>query len=107
MDHRSIVLRIVTILNLSKTDAAIMTTLFREKNLLIAEIADRINRSDRHVRQRLCLLLEKGILKREINLLSNKRLAYKYSLRSIGSIVDKIRGDLLKKITEVEELSFK
>jgi predicted DNA-binding transcriptional regulator len=106
MDHRNIVLKIVAILNLSKTDAAILTTLYREKNLLIAEIANRINRSDRHVRQRLHHLLEKGVLKREINLLSNKRLAYKYSLRSIGSIVDNIRGDLLKKINEVEELSF-
>jgi predicted transcriptional regulator len=49
------------------------------------------------------MLISKGILKKEIEVLRNKRLAYKYSLRSIRNIVDELKIRLLKIINELEE----
>jgi predicted transcriptional regulator len=103
MEYLSFIKKIASTLNLSKTDVDILKSLIKEK-LLVSEIAKRIKRSERHVRQRLHLLVKKGILVKEIEVLKNKRLAYRYSLRSINNITNEIRGHFLKKIDELDKL---
>jgi predicted transcriptional regulator len=103
MEHLSFIRKVASVLNLSKTDVEILRALARGKKLLLTEIAEGIKRSDRHVRQRLHFLVGKGVLEKEIEVLKNKRLAYRYSLRSIKKIVDELRTHLVKKIHELDE----
>ncbi|MGC9384987.1 MAG: hypothetical protein ACP5D6_10345, partial [Kosmotogaceae bacterium] len=63
-----------------------------------------IERSERHIRQRLQFLIEKGFLKREIEVLSNKRLAYRYSLKSAKTIVEKAKKHLFRENNKLDNL---
>ena len=105
MIHSQFIKTVVSALNLSKTDAEILKALIIKKGgLLISEITDYIHRSERNVRNRLDLLIKKGILKKEIEVLSNKRLAHRYSLESVEKIVKEAKNHLLKKIGELNNL---
>ncbi len=105
MIHPQFIKTVVSALNLSKTDAEILKALVIKKGgLLISEITDYIHRSERNVRNRLDLLIKKGILKKEIEVLSNKRLAHRYSLESVEKIIEEAKNHLLKKIGELNSL---
>lgn len=105
MDYSSLINKAANTLNLSKTDVEILRSFIEGKKLLLSDITKKIKRSERHVRQRLSVLVEKGFLKKNIEVLGNKRLAYRYSLKPIESIVNDIRKNLFKKINEFEELA--
>jgi len=102
--HLNFIEKVAAALNLSKTDVEILITLHEKRKLLVSEIAEHISRSERHIRQRLHVLHGKGFLKKEIEVLKNKRIAYRYSLRSIKSIAVETRRDLLKKLDELDKL---
>ena len=105
MAHSQFIKTVVSALDLSKTDAEILKALIiRKGGLLISEITDYIHRSERNVRNRLDLLIKKGILKKEIEVLSNKRLAHRYSLESVEKIVETAKNHLLKKVGELNNL---
>ncbi|MGF3555208.1 MAG: hypothetical protein ACQXXF_08115 [Thermoplasmatota archaeon] len=101
--HLNFIKKVADTLNLSKTDVEILITLYKKRKL-VSEIAEHISRSERHIRQRLHFLHGKRFLKKEIEVLKNKRIAYRYSLRSIKSIAVEIRRDLLKKLDELDKL---
>ena len=83
MTNSSFIKTVVSTLNLTKTDAEILKILISmNSGLLISEIIEHIKRSERNVRKRLNILIEKGLLKKKMEVLENKRLAYRYSLES-------------------------
>lgn len=105
MSHQTFLQTVVSTFNLTKTDAEIIKTLITVKSgLMITEITKRIKRSERNVRARVRLLFEKGLLKREIEILKNKRLAYRYSLQSYEKIIEKAKIHLFEKIGELNKL---
>lgn len=104
MEYFDVIKRVASLSNLSKTDVEILKTLHEKRKMLISEIVEHIKRSERHVRQRLQVLIEKGFLKKEIEILKNKRLAYQYSLRSIKSITDETKTRLRKNIDDLDRL---
>ncbi len=104
IDYSRLIKKAANTLNLSKTDIEILKTFVEGKKLLVSDITNHIKRSERHLRQRLSVLVEKGFLKKNIEVLENKRLAYRYSLKPIESIVNEIKNNLFKKINEFEDL---
>ncbi|HVQ01710.1 MAG TPA: hypothetical protein VMT57_09385, partial [Candidatus Thermoplasmatota archaeon] len=92
------------ILGLSKTDLAILSSLSQDKKLLVSEIALQTHRSKRHICDRLSILLEKGLLKRELHILHNKRVAYRYSLLSTERITERLREHLLQALSDLDTI---
>ena len=105
MNHQNFVKTISMVLNLSKTDKEIIKTLFTEKGgLLVHDITYKIKRSERNVRYRLDSLLKKGLLKREIEVLNNRRLAYRYFIESKNRFIEEAKNLLFKRINELNKL---
>jgi len=102
MEQVTLVQKVRHILDLSKTDLAIISSLSRDQKLLVSEIAAQTQRSKRHICQRLSVLLEKGLLERELHILHNKRVAYRYSLLSSDRITQRLREQLLQTLSELE-----
>lgn len=96
---------VVSVLNLTKTDFEIIKILISLKSgLLISDISKHIKRSERNVRKRINILIEKGLLKKKMEVLENKRLAYRYSIESKKDIVDGAKKHLSEKINELNKL---
>ena len=105
MAHSQFIKTVASTLDLSKTDVEILKALITKKRgLSISEITDYIHRSERNVRNRLDLLIRKGLLKRKIETLSNKRLSYKYSLKPAEKIARITKSYLFKKINKLDNL---
>jgi len=102
MEQVTLVQKVRHILGLSKTDLAIISSLSRDQKLLVSEIASQTQRSKRHICQRLSVLLEKGLLERELHILHNKRVAYRYSLLSSDQLTQRLREQLLQTLSELE-----
>lgn len=66
MDYSRLIKKAAINLNLSKTDIEILKNFVEGKKLLVSDITDHIKRSERHVRQRLSMLVEKGFLKKTL-----------------------------------------
>ncbi len=96
---------IAEVFNLSKTDTEIMNVLSSKRRSFVSEITESIKRSDRGIRERLNLLVEKGLIKKEIGVTKNKRLAHIYSLESTKNLLGRAKKLLLKKIDEIENLA--
>ena len=94
----------VHVTDLSRTDLEILKALYEGKHLLVSEIVERIKRSERHIRERLKILHENGFLKKDIQVLNNKRLAYRYSLRSVDNVGRELQIRLFKKIDAIDKL---
>ncbi|HVQ01371.1 MAG TPA: hypothetical protein VMT57_07635 [Candidatus Thermoplasmatota archaeon] len=102
MEQLKLVQRVRPILGLSKTDLAIISSLSYDQKLLVSEIASQTHRSKRHICDRLSLLLEKGLLERELHILHNKRVAYRYSLSSTDRITERLREHLLQALSDLD-----
>ncbi len=73
--------RIAALLNLPKTAVDIIVVLRRAKRpLLIKEIAGYLGKSERTVRRYIKILVEKGIVAKDVVVTASKRLAYRYFL---------------------------
>lgn len=105
MKHVHILRRVSSILELSKTDIEIIKTLVEKEKLLASELAAYVKRSERHVRERISRLLKKGILNREIEILANRRLAYRYYLRPLDEILHLVKSRLMHEINEIEKIA--
>ncbi|MEA2056025.1 MAG: hypothetical protein U9O49_04270 [Candidatus Thermoplasmatota archaeon] len=93
-------------LNLSKIDAKIIKILLSKKSgFLISEIKNCLKHSERNIRIRLDTLIEKGLLERKVEVLKNRRIAYRYSIQPYGEIIEKAKEQLLGHIAELNELS--
>lgn len=91
-------------LSLTKTDIEIIKTLISERGgLLISDLIQKIRRSERNVRNRLDELIRKGVIKREIEILKNRRLAYRYYIESNDNIVNRVKRCLLEEIRELNK----
>jgi len=105
MTKTSFINTIVSILNLTKTDVEILKILISLKSgLLISEISKHIKRSERNVRKRIKILIEKGLLRKKMEILENKRLAYRYSIESNKKIFEGAKKHLTEKINELNNL---
>lgn len=105
MTKSSFVNTVVSVLNLTKTDFEILKILISLKSgLLISEISKHIKRSERNVRKRINILIEKGLLKKRMEVLENKRLAYRYSIESKKEILEGAKKQLTEKINELNKL---
>ena len=100
----NVIEQIAALSNLSKTDVEILIALYKKSQLLVSEIANNIKRSERHIRQRLQTLYKQGFLKRKIEILKNKRIAYRYSLIPFQKVTIELRKKMQKKIDEIEKL---
>jgi len=97
---------VVSIFDLTKTDAEILKALINQKSgLLISDLTKTIKRSERTVRKRLKKLLERGILQKEVEILNNKRLAYRYNIKSKRKLISKTKAHLLDVVRELNKLS--
>ena len=103
-DQRTIIEKIALLLGLPKTDIEIIVALEKKNHLLISEIAHEIKRTPRHVRQRVQFLTKKGFLNKEIEVLQNQRIAYRYSLIPLDKMKTRARADILGKLKEIETL---
>jgi len=96
---------IIDALNLTKTDYEILKILIKYKSgLLISEIIENIKRSERNVRKRINVLIEKGFLKKNFEVLENKRLAYRYSLENEKKFLQKVHYQISNKIEELSDI---
>ena len=105
MEHLTLAKKVKHILRLSNTDLEIIHLLSRDKKLLVSEIAIQTRRSKRHVCQRLSFLMKKGFLERDLQVLHNKCLAYRYSLKSIKHVTKKVRVHLLNELAKIDALN--
>jgi len=96
--------KIALLLNLPKTDIEIIVTLQKSNNLLISEIANKIKRTQTHVRKRVQFLYKKGILDKKIEVLKNKRIAYRYSLIPLNKMKVRVKTDILAQLKEIETM---
>jgi predicted transcriptional regulator len=103
--YSKLIKNIAEVFSLSKTDTEIMNALSSRERSFVSEIAESVRRSDRGIRGRLNLLVEKGLIKKEIGVTKNKRLAHIYSLESVKNILGRAKKLLLKKIDEIENLA--
>jgi predicted transcriptional regulator len=95
----------VSTFDLTRTDAEILQALIQQKSgMLISDLVETIKRSERTIRQRISTLLDHGILQKEIEVLKNKRLAYRYNIKSKQTLIAKAKKHLLNKIGELNEL---
>ncbi len=105
MSYSSIIKIVFSTINLTKTDIEILKLLISSKGgLLISDIIQKIKRSERNIRKRIVLLIEKGFLIRKIEILNNKRLAYRYYIESEKNIIDRITNQLYLKIENLNKL---
>jgi predicted transcriptional regulator len=105
MTKSSFINTIVNVLNLTKTDVEILKILITLKSgLLISEISKLIKRSERNVRKRINILIERGLLRKKMEVLENKRLAYRYSIESEKKILEGAKKHLTEKINELNKL---
>jgi predicted transcriptional regulator len=105
MTKSSFINTIVNVLNLTKTDVEILKILITLKSgLLISEISKLIKRSERNVRKRINILIERGLLRKKMEVLENKRLAYRYSIESDKKILEGAKKHLTRKINELNKL---
>jgi len=73
--------RIAALLNLPKTAVDIIVVLRRAKRpLLIKEIARYLGKSERTVRRYIKILVDRGIVAKDVVVTASKRLAYRYFL---------------------------
>jgi predicted transcriptional regulator len=107
MSSTRLVNTVASVFDLSKTDTEILMILFTKKSgLLISDLTKLLKRSERNIRNRLNSLLEKGLLKRNIEILKNKRLAYRYSIESNTKVVEKTKNHLIKHIRDLNSLLY-
>ena len=105
MTYSSIIKMAKSILNLTKTDIEILKILIPIKSgLLISDIINIIERSERNIRKRIAFLSKIGILKKKIEVLENKRLAYRYFIEKENIIIEKITNNLHWKILNLNKL---
>ena len=105
MYYSSILETIISTLKLTKTDMEILKLLISRKGgLLISDIIYYIKRSERNIRKRLKLLVNMGILKRNVEILDNNRLAYRYKIESEKRIIEKLIYQLKWKIESLNNL---
>ena len=105
MTNQKFIKTISTALKLTKTDIEIIMALISDKGgLLINDIIGKCKRSERNIRKRLNLLLKKGILQREIEVLKNKRIAYRYFIESKNKIIEETKKHLLEHIHALNKL---
>jgi predicted DNA-binding transcriptional regulator len=104
MEQLTLVHKVKHILDLSKTDLAIISSLSCDQKLLVSDIAHQTKRSKRHICDRLSYLLEKGLLERELYILQNKRVAYRYSLLSIDRITERLREHILQTLSDLDNV---
>ena len=98
---------IISTLNLTKTDIEILKLLISIKGgLLISDIIKYIKRSERNIRKRVKLLNANGIIIRKIEVLENKRLAYRYSIETEKKIIEKVTDQLNWKIENLNKLLY-
>lgn len=106
LTYSSIIKMAKSILSLTKTDIEILKILIPIKSgLLISDIINIIERSERNIRKRIAFLSKIGILKRKIEVLENKRLAYRYFIEKENIIIEKITNDLHWKILTLNKLN--
>ena len=106
LTYSSIIKMAKSILNLTKTDIEILKILIPIKSgLLISDIINIIERSERNIRKRIAFLSEIGILKKKIEVLENKRLAYRYFIEKENIIIEKITNNLHWKILTLNKLN--
>ena len=107
MTYSSLLKIINSTLNLTKTDIEILKLLISIKSgLLINDIIKYIKRSERNIRKRIMLLIKHGIIIRKIEVLENKRLAYRYSIETEKKIIEKITNKLHLKIENLNKLLY-
>jgi len=105
MPYHSILKIVISNLQITKTDIEILKLLISKKGgLLISDIIRNISRSERNIRKRLKMLINNGILQRKIEVLDNKRLAYRYSIESEKRIIEIIINQLNWKIENLNNL---
>lgn len=105
MSYHSILKIVISNLQITKTDIEILKLLISKKGgLLISDIIHNISRSERNIRKRLKMLINNGILKRKIEVLDNKRLAYRYTIESEKRIIEIIINQLNWKIENLNNL---
>lgn len=96
---------VVSTFRLTKTDAEILKALIQQKSgLLISDLTRTIQRSERTIRQRIKKLLDHGILQKKIEIQKNKRLAYRYNIKSKQILISKSKQHLLNKVGQLNEL---
>ena len=83
-----------------------MALISEKGGLLIDDIIKISKRSERNIRKRINLLIKKGILKREIEILKNKRIAYRYFIESKRKIIEVTKKHLIRDINELNQLSY-
>jgi predicted transcriptional regulator len=107
MTYSSLLKIINSTLHLTKTDVEILKLLISIKSgLLITDIIKYIKRSERNIRKRVKLLVNDGIIIRKIEVLENKRLAYRYFIETEKKIIDKITNQLNWKIENLNNLLY-
>lgn len=91
------------ILNLPKTCRLILDALAGAgRHLTVGEIVRRVKRSERSVRSHLGILISRRILTRDVGLTAARRLAYTYALRPVSGIIADVRGEMVRRLAELE-----
>jgi predicted DNA-binding transcriptional regulator len=74
------------------------------ERLGVDEIVRRVRSSERSVRENLRLLLQRGLLHREVFVTANKKLAYAYSLRPVEDLLATARKEFAHALDRIERV---
>jgi predicted DNA-binding transcriptional regulator len=92
-------------LGLPRTARRIIDALVRTRARMgVDDIVRRVRSSERSVRENLTLLVRRGVLDRQVFVTTNKKLAYRYSLRPVAELVATARGDLSRTLKRIERI---
>jgi len=89
-------------LRLPRTSLKIVSALASRGELSVRQIVRQLRVSERSVRQNLALLMRRGILQREVLVTATKKLAYRYSLRSVEELLAAAEHEFASTVTRLQ-----
>ena len=93
-------------LGLPRTAALIIKALARAREALaVDEIVEQVKSSERSVRENLQVLLQRGVLIRQVFVTANKKLAYAYSLKPVDDLLEAARKEVARTIGRIEAVA--
>ena len=92
-------------LRLPRTSLKIVSALASRGELSVRQIVRQVRVSERSVRQNLALLMQRGILQRDVLVTATKKLAYRYSLRSVEELLAAAEREFASTVTRLQLFS--
>ncbi|HDM77931.1 MAG TPA: hypothetical protein ENG51_15930 [Deltaproteobacteria bacterium] len=99
----NLIVEISNILGISATGRLILSSLVEtKKRLSVPEITAEIKRSERSVRAQLKILTKLELVKKEIMITKEGRLAYQYFVPRIDGLAKSVKKEMIRRLRRLE-----